>query len=126
MSQAQGVQGFSLGLVHSPGRVVVTVRGDLDAATAPRLRAALDDLINNGSAQQLVVDLQGLTFLDSAGIYALVQAMKLASADGRNLTLSGTSPGAYKVLDICGSTNVFHLPRPSHRPLGAGAYRHHG
>lgn len=59
--------------------------------------------------------MEGLTFIDSSGVYVLVQARKLVRSGGWEFTLSGTSPGAHKVLDICGLTSVFDLPCPSDR-----------
>ena len=85
----------------------VTVRGGLDAGTSPRLGDLLTDLIDRRGVRCLVVDVEGLTFIDSSGIYALVQALKRVRLHGGDLALTGVSPGAHKVLDICGLTGVF-------------------
>lgn len=114
-------QEFSIGVTRAPGRAVVTVRGELDAATAPRLRDAVDELVDHGRDRDVVIDMEGLTFIDSSGIYVLIQARKLVRSGGWELTLSGISPGAYKVLDICGHTSVFDLGRPPGRPERSAA-----
>lgn len=101
------VEALSLGSTPLPGKVVVTVRGDLDAATAPRLRSVLSDLIDAEGVRCLVVDLEGLTFIDSAGIYALVQALKQVRSRGGDLALDGVSWGVHKVLDVCHLTGAF-------------------
>ena len=102
------VQEFSLSSTPvADDKVVVTVCGDLDAGTAPRLRGAFSDLIETEGVRSLVVDLQGLTFIDSAGIYALVQARKHVRARGGVLALNGVSPGVHKVLDVCHLTSAF-------------------
>lgn len=101
---------FSIGLTRSPGRVVVTVRGELDAATASRLGDTLVDVVEEDRDRDLVIDIEGVTFIDSSGIYVLIHAMKLVHAASRDLALTGASPGAYKVLDVCGLTSVFDLP----------------
>ena len=44
----------------------VTVRGGLDAGTSPRLGDLLTDLIDRRGVRCLVVDVEGLTFIDSA------------------------------------------------------------
>ena len=99
----------------------VTVRGGLDAATCRRLDELLTELIDRHGVRSLVVDVKGLTFIDSAGIYVLVQAMKRARQAGGDLTLSGVSPGAHKVLDICGLTSVFGTADGGWRPGTAEA-----
>ena len=80
---------FSLGSTFRFGAVVVTVRGDLDVATAPRLDSFLSDLIEVQGTPCLVVDLEGLTFIDSAGIYTLVQALEHVRGRGGHLALEG-------------------------------------
>ncbi len=69
-------QEFSLLPTVSAGRVVVAVRGDLDVGTVPALRGALAELIDGHGACSVVIDMEGLTFIDSAGIHALVEALK--------------------------------------------------
>ena len=105
-------QELSIGKAHVPGRVVVTVRGDLDAASAPRLKHVLQD-VGEHDDHDVVVDVEGLTFIDSSGVYVLIQALKRMSTEGRNLTLRGANSGAYKVLDVCRLTSVFDVPRPA-------------
>ncbi|MBB6379705.1 anti-sigma B factor antagonist [Pseudonocardia eucalypti] len=58
--------------------VVATVRGEVDMWTAPRLQAALDRVLRRAAGRRVVVDLLGVTFLDSAGLAALVAATRHA------------------------------------------------
>ena len=102
-------QEFSIGMTDVPGSLVVSVRGDLDAATAPQLHDALQDFGQHHPERHVIVDVEGLTFIDSSGVYVLVQALKRLGSGGRRLTVSGATPGAHKVLDICGLTSVFDL-----------------
>jgi anti-sigma B factor antagonist len=102
-------QQFSIDLTPAPGSLVVSVRGDLDAATAPRLRDALRDLRDNDPDRRVIVDVEGLTFIDSSGVYVLVQALKMLRSGGQRVTVSGASAGAHKVLDVCGLTSAFDL-----------------
>ena len=66
------------------GRPALTVRGELDLATAPRLVAAAESLLSQ-QPQSLVVDLTGTTFLDSSGARELVRIARRAAADGISL-----------------------------------------
>jgi anti-anti-sigma factor len=63
------------------GRPALTVRGELDLFTAPRLDAAVDDAIQ-GSGGSLVVDLTHTTFLDSSGARTLLGVARRAEAAG--------------------------------------------
>ena len=54
--------------------VIVEAIGEIDMATAPQLAAALDPTPDD--VRRMVVDLSGVTFLDSSGLNALVQAQR--------------------------------------------------
>jgi anti-anti-sigma factor len=76
---------------QSRGIAVVAVKGDLDTASAPQMKQALDDLLDGGKTR-LVVDLGGVGYIDSAGLGELVRAMKRArdaSGDVRVCALAG-------------------------------------
>ncbi|MGI8559450.1 MAG: STAS domain-containing protein [Solirubrobacteraceae bacterium] len=67
------------------GAIWVRVVGELDLAGAPTLAAALRDSLNEASL--VILDLSGLTFLDSAGVHAIVDAGSDARSDTRRLRL---------------------------------------
>jgi anti-anti-sigma factor len=74
-------------------------RGDVDFETAPALQAQILDLVERG-ARLVVVDLGGVTFLDSSGLRALVHgAQAIEAVDGRLLVENATGAVA-KVLEI--------------------------
>ena len=63
------------------GRPALTVRGELDIATAPELAAAIDGQLAR-APRGLVLDLTPTRFLDSSGARGLVRAAKQAAAAG--------------------------------------------
>ena len=58
-------------------RTVVEVGGEIDVYTAPKLREQLVELVNDGSFH-LVVDMEGVDFLDSTGRCGFVPQPQLA------------------------------------------------
>ena len=78
---------------------VLRLAGEIDVATAPRLRDRLVQLVTEGPPQ-LVVDLSGVTFIDSMGLGALVSGLKRARAHDGDLRLAGATDHVAKVLAI--------------------------
>jgi anti-sigma B factor antagonist len=79
---------------------LVTVMGELDVATAPRLRATLEQAI--AASGDLEIDLRGCGFVDSSGIATLVWcAVRLKERD-RKLTLLGARERVRRILDLAG------------------------
>ena len=78
----------------------VTLRGDVDMATAPELRRVLEELIDGG-AEEVVLDCRGLEFLDSSGIGALVAARTRIGDEGV-IALEAPRANVRKVLEVTG------------------------
>lgn len=90
---------------------VVRLIGELDADDAPTVRALLAEQVLRGPGS-LVVDLSGLTFIDSAGLAALVAAHKGTRTAGTSLLLAAPTPAVVKVLAITG-LNAVLMTAPS-------------
>lgn len=83
------------------GRSVVTVVGELDAHSAPKLQAHLDPLSERVGAA-IVVDLSGVTFIDSTGLGVLVTTLKRVRETDGSLDVVATAPRVLKVFAITG------------------------
>lgn len=87
---------------------VLTVKGEVDVYSAPRLREKLVELVTQGR-RMIVADLDGVDFLDSTGLGVLVGGLKrLRSHDG-DLSLVCTQARILKVFEITGLTSVFKI-----------------
>jgi anti-sigma B factor antagonist len=87
---------------------VVRIEGEVEFATAPRLRATLLDLAQEG-ASPVVLDLAEVTFVDSAGISLLIQAKKRLTSSGSDLVLRAPQASVRRVLEISGVTELFQI-----------------
>jgi len=87
---------------------VVQVGGEVDVATAPRLRERLVDLVNHGR-HRLVLDLGAVGFIDSTGLGVLIGVLKrIRTVDG-SLRLVLVEPHVRKVFEITGLDGVFAI-----------------
>ena len=87
------------------GTTVVAVSGEIDVFTAPQLREVLMGAIEQG-CQRLVVDLEGVEFLDSTGLAVLVAGLKRVREAGGDLHLVCTRDHILRVLDLTGLDKV--------------------
>ncbi|GAA0602835.1 MULTISPECIES: STAS domain-containing protein [Sporichthya] len=89
-------------------RTVVAVGGEIDVYTAPKLREQLVDLVNAGR-YHLIVDMEGVEFLDSTGLGVLVGGLKRVRAHDGSLRLVCTQERILKIFRITGLTKVFPI-----------------
>ena len=88
------------------GRTVIAVGGEIDVYTAPKLREQLIDLVSSGQ-YHLVVDMEGVEFLDSTGLGVLVGGLKKVRAHDGSLELVCNADRLLKIFKITGLAKVF-------------------
>jgi anti-sigma B factor antagonist len=82
------------------GGSIVTVIGELDVSTAPRLRKTLEEaLMAEGDVE---IDMRGCGFVDSSGIATLVWMAVRMKDRNRRLRLLGARERVRRILDLAG------------------------
>lgn len=87
------------------GQVVVVLRGELDVTEAARVAASL--AVVAASGRTVILDLEGLGFIDSSGLAALVRARRLARRAGFDLLLAAPQRQVLRMLAITRLIDVF-------------------
>ena len=89
--------------VSSADAVVrVTAVGEVDSSSAPLLRTELETALDGGDLRELVVDLDGVTFLDSAGLSVLAGAHRRAAGRNVHLRVLASGRAVIRPLQITG------------------------
>jgi anti-sigma B factor antagonist len=96
--------------VHSepPGFTVMEVGGEIDVYTAPKLKERLVSLVESGS-YELIVDMEGVEFLDSTGLGVLVGGLKRVRAHDGWIDLVCTQSRILRIFRITGLNRVFTI-----------------
>jgi|GEM_PF-413281 len=102
-----GSEVLQIGISEIGGTHVVKLTGELDSYTSPRFGEASKKLLD--SAQKVLVNLDGLEFIDSSGLAALVGLWVSAKERGISFLLSCQNPRIYRVLEITGLLNLFTI-----------------
>jgi anti-anti-sigma factor len=109
-------EAFSTEVNATDGATVIHVRGEIDIATAERLRDAIEP--HMGPDQTIVLDLSQVDFMDSSVLHVLVQARGRLTEDGGSLVLRNPSRVAHRLLSIAGATYLLEADAQDH-PSGS-------
>lgn len=86
----------------------ITLAGEVDVYTSPRLKQELVDIVDTGCLN-VVVDLEKLNFIDSSGLGVLVSGLRRVKERGGTLRLVCTKDSILKIFRITGLDKVFPL-----------------
>lgn len=95
---------------------IVVVSGEIDVYTAPRLRDQISQLVGEG-VRHLVIDMEGVEFLDSTGLGVLVGALKKVRTQDGSLGLICTQERLLKIFRITGLARVFLIHASTEQAL---------
>ena len=84
--------------------VVVTLLGELDMATTFRLEPELERLSRDDDVSALVIDMQGVEFMDSSALGLLLATRQQLKANGIRFRLANPSASARRMLELLATT----------------------
>jgi anti-sigma B factor antagonist len=99
---------LKLGVRIEGGGAVVTADGEIDGASSVALRELLTDL-NRAGNHKVVIDMCGVTFLDSTGLGALISARKQVREQHGTLRLVALGSAPSRVIHITGLSDIFPI-----------------
>lgn len=88
------------------GIFVLSISGELDIYTLPKVKQAAEMLMERG-IRQMVLNLSGLSHLDSTAIGFLVQLDRRLKADKGMLCLSSLTPEVFEIFRVTRSDRLF-------------------
>jgi anti-sigma B factor antagonist len=103
-----------------PGQVVIEVGGEVDMLTSPQLRTAVLEQFEPSAGVELVVlALDGVTFLGTSGLAALIEVREIAHSSGVELRLACTARRVLRPLTIAGLVPLFDIHETLDQALAA-------
>ena len=87
---------------------VLPLKGEIDLHVSPTVTAELNDVIDK-KPQRLVVDLSEVSYIDSAGLAALIQAMQKVEGYGGKFMLAGLQETVRSIFEISRLDQVFQI-----------------
>lgn len=102
---AQHIEPFTCNVTPERDHVIVAPRGDLDMATVGLVEGELQRLRDSGF-DSIVLDLRGLTFMDSSGLHLITRWANDASQDGFVFELEPGPPVVQRVFELTSMTKL--------------------
>lgn len=101
--------GFTSAARTAGSQLIFELNGELDIAFGPGLRGQIIGVLRDLEPDRLILDLTGLTFIDSSGLGVLVWAHHQLAERGSRLCLAAPGPQVQRVLQISGLDRLLHL-----------------
>jgi anti-sigma B factor antagonist len=99
---------FDVRWEHRDGGVAVIATGEIDLWSAPEVKAAL--AAHGKSAASVVLDLRGVTFMDSSGLGLIVESNQRARKHGFRFAVAvGGASDVHRILEMSGLMKVLEL-----------------
>lgn len=99
---------FSYDVERSPEEARLDLGGELDMSATLKLEPVVDELLGAG-VRRVVVDLGGLSFIDSTGFSLLVALNERCAAEGAELVLLRPREDVGRALEMTGLDTVLPL-----------------
>lgn len=94
-------------ITHDDGRcLTLRLVGELDHAAAQTVMPGIEDAVEEYLPRRCVLDLTGVSFMDSSGIAVILKTDRLLRQTGGVLALSGVPGQVRRVLDVAGLTKI--------------------
>jgi anti-sigma B factor antagonist len=87
---------------------VLPLKGEIDLHVSPSVTTSLNQMIEK-KPKRLVVDLSDVTYIDSAGLAALIQAMQKVEGYGGKFLLAGLQETVRSIFEISRLDQVFQI-----------------
>ena len=100
--------------------VVIKANGDVDLYTSPKLREAIIESIESGLSP-IVVNLEGVTYIDSSGVATLVEGFQLGGQTGCKFRLASMSGRVAEVVRLARLDQFFEIYETEAEALGNGS-----
>jgi anti-sigma B factor antagonist len=99
---------------------IVDVTGDITLYNTPEVRKILLDLLKEKRAKRVIVNLQNVKYIDSAGVASLVEGLKISRDMKSGFALYGLSRTTREVLELTRLLKVFEVHDTEEQALAGG------
>ena len=104
---------------YARGSLIVRIGGELDFQTAAQFRSVVEKELDETGAQNLILNLEALKFVDSSGLGAILGRYKRVMAAGGNVYMVGVAGQSRRILELSGVLRIIPVFKSEKQALGA-------
>lgn len=106
-------------LIRRKNGLIVRLDGELDHHTATVFREVVDKELEKNTVQNLVINFDNLTFMDSSGIGAILGRYRQVKAKGGKMAFCGVSKHIRKILQLGGLLTIIAICSDENKALAS-------
>lgn len=92
--------------VITQGILRIKATGELDMAVANSFRQQVEDMMNQAMANDIILNLQDVAFIDSSGLGVILGRYKRVSAMGGKMAIVAPQPQVRRILELSGIMKI--------------------
>jgi stage II sporulation protein AA (anti-sigma F factor antagonist) len=109
--EREGVSSLSLHIELKQQRkaLIVRLQGELDHHTADAVRTRMEEALQKGDINHIVLNLKGLSFMDSSGLGVILGRYKQIVAKGGKMVVCDVAPSVYRLFEMSGLFKILSI-----------------
>lgn len=96
----------SVEIIKRNGSVTAVISGELDHCEAAGIRMQIDPELEHLMPTMLILDMSGVTFMDSSGIGLILGRQRVMESLGGGITVKNPSPSVRRILQVAGLSRL--------------------
>lgn len=94
---------------HAEAYSVISVRGEVDLHTAPKVQYAIERAAKNEGANRVVIDMSSITFIDSTALSMFARAKRSLEGESVALRIAEPSAPVERIFSVTGFRDYFDI-----------------
>jgi stage II sporulation protein AA (anti-sigma F factor antagonist) len=109
--EREGVNSLSLHIELKQQRkaLIVRLKGELDHHTADMVRARMEEALEKGDTNHIILSLKELSFMDSSGLGVILGRYKQIVAKGGKMVVCDVNPSVYRLFEMSGLFKILSI-----------------
>jgi len=107
MSQSKAASTVVTSSRREGDAAIIAITGEIDLHNSPELRGKVLQLLADGSVKRLVLNLEGVPYMDSSAIAVMVEALQKLRKIGGKIYLTNLQPRVKGLLEIARLDTIF-------------------